>query len=121
MKTKLPFEPNTLAQAAAAGALDDDEFISKSLKLNKQGYEYFLGELKPSEEKGIINIIPSQANFLMLDMFSEEIVADINQKLLRQGVIIRPLKAFGLGNCLRITMGLMKENETFIREFKKLI
>jgi histidinol-phosphate aminotransferase len=121
MKTKLPFEPNTLAQAAATGALDDYEFINKSISLNKQGYKYFLGELKPYEEKGIFKIIPSHANFLMLDMFSEEKVADINQKLLRQGVIIRPLKAFGLGNCLRITMGLMKENEAFIREFKKLI
>ncbi len=57
----------------------------------------------------------------MLDIFSEEKVNDINQKLLRKGVIIRPLKAFGLPNCLRITMGLMKENEAFIREFKNII
>ena len=120
MKTKLPFEPNSLAQAAAVGALDDDDFIDKSLALNKKGLEYFLGELKPFEVKGLLRIIPTYANFLMLDMFSEEKVAEINQKLLRQGVIIRPLKAFGLGNCLRITMGLMKENEAFIREFKKL-
>ncbi len=121
MKTKLPFEPNTLAQAAAVGALDDDDFITKSVTLNKQGYEYFLGELKPYEEKGLFKIIPSYANFLMLDLFSEEKVSDINQKLLRKGVIIRPLKAFGLGNCLRITMGLMKENEAFIREFKSIL
>jgi histidinol-phosphate aminotransferase len=121
MKAKLPFEPNTLAQAAATGALDDDDFIDKSLKLNKQGYDYFIGELKPYEDKGIFNIIPSFANFIMLDLFSEDKVTDINQNLLKKGVIIRPLKAFGLGNCLRITMGLMNENEAFIREFKKLI
>lgn len=121
MKTKLPFEPNTLAQAAATGAIEDDDFIERALTLNKQGLEYFLGELKPYEEKGVLKIIPTYANFLMLDMLSEEKVADINQKLLRQGVIIRPLKAFGLGNCLRITMGLMKENEAFIREFIKLL
>ena len=121
MKTKLPFEPNTLAQVAATGAIGDDDFIDKALALNKQGLDYFLGELKPYEEKGLFKIVPTYANFLMLDMFSEEKVTDINQKLLRQGVIIRPLKAFGLGNCLRITMGLMKENEAFIREFKKLI
>ena len=121
MKAKLPFEPNTLAQAAAIGALTDDDFIDKSLKLNQKGYDYFLGELKPYEEKGLLKIIPSCANFLMLDIFSEEKVNDINQKLLRKGVIIRPLKAFGLPNCLRITMGLMKENEAFIREFKNII
>lgn len=121
MKAKLPFEPNTLAQAAAIGALSDDNFIDKSLSLNKTGYEYFLGELKPFEEKGLLKIVPSYANFLMLDLFSEDKVNDINQKLLRKGVIIRPLKAFGLPNCLRVTMGLMKENEAFIREFKNII
>jgi histidinol-phosphate aminotransferase len=121
MKAKLTFEPHILAQAAAMGALDDDEFLDKSLKLNKQGYDYFLGELKPLEDKGILKIIPSHANFIMLDLFSEEKVSDINVKLLQKGVIIRPLKAFGLGNCLRVTMGLMKENKAFVREFKKLI
>lgn len=121
MKAKLPFEPNTLAQAAAIGALTDDDFIDKSLKLNRKGYDYLLTELKPLEEKGILKIIPSFANFLMLDIFSEDKVNDINQKLLRKGVIIRPLKAFGLPNCLRVTMGLMKENEAFIREFKNII
>jgi len=121
MKAKLTFEPHILAQAAAIGALDDDEFIDKSIKLNKQGYDYLVGELKPLEEKGLLRIIPSFANFIMIDLFSEEKVSGINQKLLQRGVIIRPLKAFGLGNCLRITMGLMKENEAFIREFKKLV
>ena len=121
MKTKLPFEPNTLAQAAATGALDDDDFIDKSITLNQEGYKYFLDELKPLEEKGKLKIIPSYANFVMLDLFSADRVQDINLKLLQRGVIIRPLTAFGLPNCIRITMGLMKENEAFIREFNKII
>lgn len=121
MKTKLPFEPNTLAQAAATGALDDDDFIEKSIKLNVQGYKYFLQELRPIEEKGKLKIIPSYANFVMLDLFNSERVAEINSKLLQKGVIIRPLTAFGLPHCIRITMGLMKENEAFIKEFRKIV
>ena len=121
MKTKLPFEPNTLAQAAAKGALDDDNFIEKSLKLNEEGYKYFLSELSPFEEKRKIKIIPSYANFVMLDLFSAERVNEVNQNLLRRGVIIRPLTAFGLPNCIRITMGLMKENTAFIKEFSKIV
>lgn len=121
MKAKLPFEPNTLAQAAAVGALDDDDFITKSIKLNEEGYKYFLSELRPLEEKGSLKIIPSYANFIMLDLFNSDRVQNVNQKLLQKGVIIRPLTAFGLTNCIRITMGLMKENEAFIKEFNKII
>jgi len=121
MKAKLPFEPNSLAQAATIGALDDDEFLMKSVELNSEGYEYFKSELLPLEERGKLKLIPTFANFVMLDLFSDEKVNEVNEKLLSKGVIIRPLKPFGLGNCIRITMGLMKENEAFIKEFKKII
>jgi histidinol-phosphate aminotransferase len=120
MKAKLPFEPNTLAQAAALGALDDDAFLNKSIELNNHGYEYFKRELADLEKKGNLKLIPTYANFIMLDLFSEEKVNMLNETLLSRGVIIRPLKPFGLANCIRITMGLMNENEAFIREFKKL-
>jgi histidinol-phosphate aminotransferase len=121
MKAKLPFEPNSLAQAAALGALDDDEFLNKSLALNNEGYEFFRNELIPFEDKGKLRFVPSSANFIMLDLFSEAKVEMVNGILLSKGVIIRPLKPFGLPNCIRITMGLMKENKAFISEFRKLI
>ena len=121
MKAKLPFEPNSLAQAAALGALDDDEFLNKSLDLNNEGYEFFRNELMPFEDKGKLRFIPSSANFIMLDLFSESKVEMVNGILLSKGVIIRPLRPFGLPSCIRITMGLMKENQAFISEFRKLI
>ncbi|MCI0473014.1 MAG: aminotransferase class I/II-fold pyridoxal phosphate-dependent enzyme, partial [Ignavibacteria bacterium] len=121
MKAKLPFEPNSLAQAAALGALDDDDFLNKSLNLNNEGYEFFRNKLLPFEDKGKLKFIPSSANFIMLDLFSESKAEMINKKLLSKGVIIRPLKPFGLPNCIRITLGLMKENQAFIDEFENLI
>lgn len=121
MKVKLPFEPGNLAQVGAIGALDDLEFIEKSKKLNKEGYKYFLDELgKISKEKNF-KIIPSYANFIMLDLGTAERVNHINESLLKEGVIIRPLVAFGLPHCIRITMGLKEENEAFISSFKKYI
>jgi histidinol-phosphate aminotransferase len=121
MKVKLPFEPGNLAQAGAIGALEDIEFIMKSKKLNKNGYKYFTDELgKISEEKNF-KIIPSYANFLMLDLGTHEKVNHINELLLKEGVIIRPLVAFGLPHCIRITMGLDEENKAFIESFKKYI
>jgi histidinol-phosphate aminotransferase len=121
MKVKLPFEPGNMAQAGAVGALDDIDFINKSKKLNKEGYKYFIEELSKISDEKNFKIIPSFANFLMLDLGSPERVNKINESLLREGVIIRPLIAFGLPHCIRITMGLKEENEAFINSFKKFI
>lgn len=121
MKVKLPFEPNSLAQAGAIGALDDDEFLEKSRALNAGGYEYFRKELNDLHKEGKIVFVPSYANFVLLKLESEEKVNFINSSLLKEGVIIRPLKPFGLADCIRVTMGLRKENEAFIKSFKKYI
>lgn len=121
MKVKLPFEPGNLAQAGAIGALEDIEFIEKSKTLNKKGYKFFIGELEKIAEDKNFKIIPSYANFIMLDLGTVERVNHINESLLKEGVIIRPLVAFGLPHCIRITMGLKEENEAFINSFKKYI
>jgi histidinol-phosphate aminotransferase len=121
MKVKLPFEPGNLAQAGAIGALDDIEFINKSKNLNRDGYKYFIKELEKISGEINFKIIPSYANFIMLDLGSPEKVNHINNSLLKEGVIIRPLIAFGLPHCIRITMGLNEENEAFIKSFKKYI
>jgi len=125
MKVKLPFEPGNLAQAGAIGALDDEEFINKSKKANKNGYEFFIKELEKISSIKSFKIIPSSANFIMLDLGTHERVNHINESLLKEGVIIRPLIAFGLPHCIRITMGLEmgleEENKAFIYNFKKFI
>ena len=121
MKVKLPFEPGNMAQAGAIAALDDSDFINKSKTLNKEGYKYFIDELTKIAKDKDFKIIPSYANFLMLDLGSPERVNHINNSLLKEGVIIRPLIAFGLPHCIRITMGLKEENEAFIKSFIKYI
>lgn len=121
MKVKLPFEPGNMAQAGAIGALDDFDFIKKSKELNKTGYKYFTDELSKMSEEKNFKIIPTYANFLMLDLGTAQRVNNINNLLLKEGVIIRPLVAFGLPHCIRITMGLKEENEAFISSFKKFI
>ncbi len=121
MKVKLPFEPGNLAQAGAIGALDDVDFIEKSKRLNREGYNYFIKELENISKEKKFKIIPSYANFIMLDLGTHERVNQINELLLKEGVIIRPLIAFGLPHCIRVTMGLEEENQAFIKSFKKYI
>jgi histidinol-phosphate aminotransferase len=117
MKVKLPFEPGNLAQAGAIAALDDDEFVNKSLDVHNNGYEYLTGEF----DKMDLKWIPSYSNFVMVDFGAEEEVNILNEILLKEGIIIRPLKPFGLPNCVRITIGLEEENFAFIHALKKFI
>ncbi len=117
LKVKLPFEPNSVAQAAALAALDDEEFLQQSILLNQEGYAFLT---KAFTELGY-TWIPSWANFIMLELESEARVNELTEFLLRGGVIVRPLKAFGLPHCLRISIGLPKENQRCVELMEKFL
>jgi len=107
LKVKLPFEPSTLAQAAGIAALDDREFLHRSLLLNARGLKFVTNTLR-----GLgLTVVPSEANFVMLQMESPAQADRITAGMLKQGVIIRPLRSFGLPLCVRITTGTDEENQ----------
>jgi len=117
MKVKLPFEPSILAQEAALAALDDDDFLFRSIELNLEEkhtmYNFF--------NTNGINFIKSVTNFITI-LFSDKKNNDIFcNSLLENGIIIRNLEAFGLSNCARITIGTKIENENFKQVFLKVI
>ncbi len=107
LKVKLPFEPSTVAQAAGIAALADKEFLHRSLELNARGLRYLTAAL---EELGL-TVVPSQANFVMTVLPGEQDAQQVFEELLAQGVVVRPLKAFGLPNCLRISTGTDEDNQ----------
>jgi len=115
LKVKLPFEPSTPAQAAGVAALSDDEFLASSLELNSRGLRQLTSGL---EEIGI-RVVPSQANFVMIVLPGETEACRIFEELLAQGVVVRPLKAFGLPNCLRISTGTDQDNSLCIEAFRR--
>ncbi len=107
MKVKLPFEPGTLAAAAGVGALRDTAFLHRSLALNARGLRYLTESFRATG----LQVVESWANFVML-VFANEAQADgVVEGLLRRGVIVRPLKAFGLPNCVRVSVGTDEANE----------
>lgn len=107
LKVKLPFEPSTPAQAAGIAALADKEFLHRSLELNARGLRFLSGALR---EMGF-EVVPSEANFVMLVLPGEEEASRLVGALLREGVIVRPLGAFGLPQCVRISTGTERENQ----------
>jgi histidinol-phosphate aminotransferase len=117
LKVKLPFEPSTLAQAAGVGALGDEEFLQTTLSINAEGKEFLERELKPLGLKPL----PTQANFICVPFDSEQIALSIYQGLLRRGVIVRPLRPFGLPHCLRITIGTPEQNKILLQALKQVL
>ena len=114
LKVKLPFEPSTPAQAAGMAALADKEFLHRSLELNARGLRYLS---KGLAEMGL-PVAPSEANFLMTVLPDERDAERVFEELLTQGVVVRPLKAFGLPNCLRISTGTDMDNRLCIQALK---
>jgi len=113
-RIKLPFEPNILAQHAGLAALADEDFLKRSLNNNTQVLKFLAEEF---DRLGLKHI-PSSANFIMVDFESREKVERLHNSLLRRGIAIRPLAAFGLPHCFRVTCGLPEENEAFLKALR---
>lgn len=113
IKTKLTFEPTAPAQAAAFAALDDQGFISESVRaVNQQKsklYSFF--------EQHSVNYVRSASNSVLIILDSEKEAIDLTNSMLRQGVILRRVQAFGLPHCIRITIGTESEMDHFKRSF----
>jgi len=116
MKVKLPFEPSTLAQAAAIGALADKEFLHKSLELNART----LSRVTSAFRSVGLTVVPSDANFVMLVLDGEEQAAGLVDALLRRGIVVRPLRAFGLPHCVRVSTGTDEQTDICIEAFRDL-
>ena len=117
LKVKLPFDPSTPAQSAGIGALKDDEWIMRSREVNDKGLLFTAPALRSLG----LDVIPSKANFHMVVMRDENEVNTVYMELLKRGVIIRPLKAFGLPNCIRITIGTQEQNEKMVEKMKEVV
>ena len=107
LKVKLPFEPSSLAEAAGIAALRDKAFLHRSLELNARGMEKMFAGLRG---RGF-EVVPSEANFLMAVLPDPQSADEFVNGLLRLGIIIRPLRAFGLPQCVRISIGTGEENQ----------
>lgn len=106
-RVRQPFNCNNLALAAAVAALDDHEFVAKSFELNRNGITQILAGLK----RHGLSHIPAHGNFVT---FKVADAAGVNQRLLKQGVIVRPIGGYGMPDWLRVTIGTESENARFL-------
>jgi histidinol-phosphate aminotransferase len=114
-RIRQPFNVNSLAQVAAVAALDDDEFLNESIRTIHEGLDFLFDELG----KIGIHCLPTQSNFLMLDLETD--ASQVFEQMLKQGVIVRSMGSYGYDTFLRINAGTDKENIAFINALKKVL
>jgi len=114
-RTREPFNVNLMAQKAALAGLSDKEHIQKSRYVNNKGRDFLY---KTFEEMGL-RYIPTQANFVMVDLQknSKEVFIELQKK----GVIVRTGDIFGMDTFIRVTIGTTDENERFINALKEVL
>jgi len=101
-KARQPFNTNAFAQAAALAALEDNSHADLSVSTNLAGLEQMH---KALEERGL-DYTPSHANFILVKVGEAEDAGDqIFNHMLKQGVIVRAMRAYKLPQYIRITIG----------------
>lgn len=115
-KTKMTFEPGGIGQAAALAAIHDQEFLKQSVDMVEEGKE----ELYHFFDENSIKYVRSVANFVLIVLSSEEEAKVLVEKMLEKGVILRRINAFGLPNCVRITIGLKHQLDHFMSVYKQI-
>lgn len=113
-RVKAPFNVTRLAQVAAYASLENDDFKNVSVANNTKNREKLFKQLS---ETGV-RVIPSEANFLLFIPGKD--IDELDRRLLMEGVIIRPVKGFGVPEGMRVTVGTEEENDFFIEKFKKI-
>ncbi len=108
-RVREPFNVNLVAQQAALAALDDRGYLARTRALLRQGYAYVT---EACDRLGL-RYVPSVTNFLLIETGPRS--RQIAQQLLRRGVIVREMSAWGLDQCIRVTLGTMTENRQCVR------
>ena len=113
-KTRQPFNTNGIAQAGAMAGLQDEEHERKTREITIRGREWLQREFAAIG----LEYVPSSANFVLVKVGDGKAVF---QSLMKRGVIVRDMNAYGLPEWIRVSIGTMKQNEKFIAELRSFL
>jgi len=114
-RVRQPFNTNMPAQAAALAAIDDQAHVQSSVQLNTQGLKQYA---KAFDQSGL-EYIPSIANFIAVDLKRQAM--PVYEKLLRKGVIVRPVASYNMPEHLRITIGTQAQNTRVLKALEQIL
>ncbi|HJW83312.1 MAG TPA: histidinol-phosphate transaminase [Anaerolineae bacterium] len=113
---QIPFNTGALALVAARASLDDREYLERNRCLVREEREFLYAALDALD----LAYTRSQANFVMIADLPLE-ARLLSEKLIRHGVIVRPMAAWGLPNAIRVTLGLREQNQRFVSALRVVL
>ncbi len=114
-RVRQPFNVNAVAQAAALAALDDRSFLEASVNLVHRGLDRLYAALA-----GLgLTSFPTEANFFLIDV--KQPADAVFEAMLRQGVIVRSMRAYGFPTFIRVNVGLATENDRFLKALETVL
>lgn len=108
-RVRQPFNVNSLAQAGALAALEDEDHLRKTLEMTRNGKAYLISSLASLGCRAL----PSETNFILVDVGVDG--KKLFEMMLAKGVIIRAMGAYGFPDHIRISVGTSEENERCIK------
>src|SRR5207253_8991688 len=113
-KTRQPFNINSIAQAGALAALEDEAHLRETKCVVDEGRAYLQEQFAEMR----VPFVPAVANFVMVNVGD---CCAVFQELLRRKIIVRALKGYGLPEWARISVGIMKENKKLIAALREVL
>jgi histidinol-phosphate aminotransferase len=114
-RVRLPFNVSRPAAVASLAALDDHEFVRRSLETNEAGKAY----LYPAFAELGLHAYPSAGNFVAVQVPGTATAA--YEALLARGIVTRSGDALGMPGRLRITIGTPEENRLVVEALGDLV
>jgi histidinol-phosphate aminotransferase len=109
------FNINIVAQHAAIAALDDQDFVQDVVKKTHEGIDYLKVELKTLG----LHHLHTECNFILVEVPEDSKV--FFEKLLRLGIIVRPMHGYGLPRHIRLSIGTMEQNKRAIEAIRQVL
>src|SRR5438132_3759893 len=113
-KTRQPFNINSIAQAGALAALEDEAHLRETKRVVDEGRAYLQEQFAEMR----VPFVPAVANFVMVNVGD---CCAVFEKLLRRQIIVRPLKGYGLPEWVRISVGTTDENKKLIAALRDIM
>lgn len=114
-RVRQAFNVNSVALAAACAALDDVEHLQRSVVMNREGMQ----QVEAGLDRLGVRHYPSRGNFVLIDCARPS--GPVNESMLRQGVIVRPVGNYQLPRHLRLTIGTHAQNERMLAALRQAL
>jgi histidinol-phosphate aminotransferase len=113
-RIKLPFNVCLVSQYAALGALDDEEFVKRTVEITKEGRK----EIYRALDRLGLSYVESSTNFIFIDTGMNGDI--ITEELMKRGVIVRSAVNYGTPHSIRVTVGTEEQNKKFVEALEQI-